>query len=432
MNQYINKILILLSTTLVVSACTIGSDNINKQEISGSGIDQVNISSTFSCILHNNKPSCWGNNSKGSLGNGSTTSSFSPQQVINLKNINKIIVAGYSVFAMDINNHIYGWGGIIADPNKEENIAEKTELTLTPKRLTIQEYLNEEESITDIATTTGNNRYNSQYLLTSSGQILSYGDNSRGQLGQDSVGDIGISYPINTVVSNQKYSQLAHGSEGYSQCAITDDKQQVDCWGDNSNHQISEQGTIMITKPTKMKMPVQESIKTVSIAPDHICILTYVGNIYCQGGNKDGQVGINSKDSIVPQLTKVAVENGIKFVDLETSDSSTIATTDTTTGTDIYAWGQTYGPESSGTNFLKPTKIDVNNKMNQFKDTDTVKQYKATIYSASDNNDNKVSILLYQKSSNNITIQGDNEGGKLGTGNEEDVKKPQTIKLNIS
>ena len=84
--------------------------------LAGKTIKQMSVEFSTSCVVaSDNKVYCWGNNSKGQLGNGSTANSNVPvavnmSGVLVGKTIKEVTTGGFHTCALDTSNKMYCWG----------------------------------------------------------------------------------------------------------------------------------------------------------------------------------------------------------------------------------------------------------------------------------------------------------------------------------
>lgn len=216
---------------------------------------------------------CWGDNSKGQLGIGSTTDKYSPLLVSSLSNVTKISLGSLHTCAIgDLasdTNSVFCWGdntyGQLGDGN---NTLQKSPIFIA-------------NGLTDIQL--GSNH---SCALDSSGSIYCAGDNSKGQLGT------GNTTSSNTPVKNAFISgakQLSAG--GNRTCAILTDNS-LSCWGDNSTD--SSKNYLSLTdagfKPEKI---IGDLTSVIQVGSSHTCALVN-SKLECWGGsNSSGQLGYN-------------------------------------------------------------------------------------------------------------------------------------------
>lgn len=167
-------------------------------------------------------------------------------------------------------------------------------------------------------------------VLTSNGDILSWGCGLRGQLGHGDINSIEIPIVIEALAGIKIIDIGAGGFHSTAVSAFGD----LYCWGWNTNGQL---GITKVTKLTFHNLPTnnqvvftlpqivdiesnndQESVKTVHCGHKHTLILTESKKLFCSGLNNFGQLGMQ-KDEIVHEtckfkLLKKAIDVNTKLV----------------------------------------------------------------------------------------------------------------------
>lgn len=208
---------------------------------------------------------CWGSNSYGQLGNGSTsvTSSTIPVQVVtgiganaaNLSNIKSVYVDGvygYLACAIDTSTKVWCWGygeeGALGNGSSSYNtvIAAKVQ-TMEGMDFTGADQLSvaEDHVCAHVPAPADAG------LAAGSGQVWCWGANSEGQLGQGMTSSNPITYPVQVAAL---FSDALSVSVGYEiSCALADDTT-VYCWGSNSDNGLgigaSSSTTQQVSSPT--------------------------------------------------------------------------------------------------------------------------------------------------------------------------------------
>ena len=119
----------------------------------------------------------------------------------------------------------------------------------------------------------------------SSGNLICWGDDDKGQLGTFSIGSIGESSDI---------MEWTHISLGESHTCAVADGTDVYCWGDNSLNQIGFGLGLSSNTPILIqKFP--EGVQEVESGHHHTCIKLTSNDVKCWGWNAHGQAGIRTE-----------------------------------------------------------------------------------------------------------------------------------------
>jgi alpha-tubulin suppressor-like RCC1 family protein len=133
--------------------------------------------------------------------------------------------------------------------------------------------------------------------LSSDGTAYCWGDNTYGQLGNNSLNTSGI--PSHVVGPGGTgtltgITKIAGGQNDF--CAVSAGN--VYCWGSNSNGQLGNNSVVNSSVPVEVLGPggtgVLSSVTSVSVGYFATCAVTSAGSAYCWGMNSSGQLGNNS------------------------------------------------------------------------------------------------------------------------------------------
>jgi alpha-tubulin suppressor-like RCC1 family protein len=123
--------------------------------------------------------------------------------------------------------------------------------------------------------------------VTATGQVLAWGSNSNGQLGDDSNTDsdtpVPVQFPAGTVVT-----QVAAGR--INSIALTSTGL-VYAWGDNQYGQLGNGSNISSSVPVKVHLPRGAKAISVGMSYNYAVALTTAGTVLTWGYNGSGQLG---------------------------------------------------------------------------------------------------------------------------------------------
>ena len=240
----------------------------------------------------------WGNNEKGQLGQGtSSTESRPPQQALPYTHAAKSFVqvsAGPShVLATSSDGLVFSWGDnssgqlgrAAGGVGSHYSTADPTVVEL-PKGVTITQV------------TAGGK---TSLALAADGSVYSWGDNSSGQLGRTPSASepADRAYKMSTA-DGVSFSKI---SAGYRHILAVDSDGNAYSWGYGST-----------TQPSKVVLP--EGIKTrqVSAGHDYSLITGSDGNIYSWGDNSSGQLGQDTGGETTNQPGKAVTLDGGTYI----------------------------------------------------------------------------------------------------------------------
>jgi alpha-tubulin suppressor-like RCC1 family protein len=214
---------------------------------------------------------CWGGNSDGELGTGTTTSITTPPSTDVLTGVQAIAAGGYHTCALTNAGAVRCWGnngyGQLGDGSLDN-----VRLSPTP------------EVLTDVQAITAGVYHTC--ALTRAGTVRCWGWNQYGQLGDGTLTN--RSAPSTDVAINTAVQAIAAGG-GFT-CALTAGGS-VRCWGDNVNGELGD-GLVVGQRSTPgPDVPIGAPVKGIATGDSHACVVTTGGSIQCWGANREGQLG---------------------------------------------------------------------------------------------------------------------------------------------
>ena len=286
-----------------------------------SGAKAVATGGNFSCaLMTSGTVSCWGSNSLGQLGNGSTTGSDVPVQVSGLSGVTAITTGNTHACALLSNGSIDCWGendygavgnGSTTGPQQCVSGSSATVCSTSPVQV---------QGITNaIAIGAGGN-------ITCA--VLA--NNTMDCWGLGALGTIGISETQNsaTPVAISGLSGVTGLAVGLGTVCALVSGGTVDCWGSDYYAQLGN-GTAaeVVASPA----PVMNLTGAVAISAGYVgvCALLSNGTVDCWGDNSDGEIGTGSTTG--PQQCPSGA-GGFQCADQATAVSSLSGATAISTG----------------------------------------------------------------------------------------------------
>jgi alpha-tubulin suppressor-like RCC1 family protein len=266
----------------------------------------------------------------------------------NLGQINKIFSNYRNVYYIDVNNKLFGYG-----INDQDQLGIESDDVYLPLLLSNNGIL-KDKIIVQVAP--GNNF---GLALDSNGIIYGWGLNNSGQLGNGT--NISSNTPIlvdtSGVLSGKTITNVYAGlASGYA----LDSTGTLYSWGLNTYGNLGNNSLINTNTPGIVIMPSTTFVKV--IATRYVCYaLGADGNIYAWGNGINGSLGSISLGSSIPiPVDNTGVLAGKTIVNIGScngdSDSSSGYAIDNN-GV-VYGWGDnTFGQLSDGTNINRPSPI---------------------------------------------------------------------------
>lgn len=305
------------------------TDRLTPANVSGLGSGVVDISTSGAAngvgtcaVLNTGAVKCWGANTHGKVGDGTTSQRNSPTNVSGLATGASLVSVGTAhACAMMSSGSVKCWGnygnmarlgngniGTSSVPVTVSGISTATSISL----------MNGHACVTLVSTGAscwGDNTYaqtgdmimasrsfalslagnfkvqqmalgeSHSCFLTTAGAVKCIGLNSTGQLGNGT--QVGSSVIVNVSGLSSGVVQIAVGK--YHSCALTT-AGAVTCWGYNSDGQLGDNTTTFRTAPVAVS-GLSSGVVEIAAGNNHTCALMGSGTMKCWGENANGQIG---------------------------------------------------------------------------------------------------------------------------------------------
>jgi alpha-tubulin suppressor-like RCC1 family protein len=250
------------------------TDRMTPVDVSGltSGVDAIAVSGSHTCALTaGGSVQCWGRNSYGQLGDGTTTDRTTPVDVSGLTSGVDAISAGEShTCALTAGGSVRCWGC--------NNHGQLGDGTTTDRNMPV-----DVSGLTSGVDAIAAGDYHT-CALTAGGGVQCWGDNAFGQLGDETTTDRNMPVDVSGLTSG--VDAIAAGR--YHTCALTAGG--VKCWGRNVYGQLGDGTTTRRTTPVDVS-GLASGVDAIAAGEDHTCALTAGGGVKCWGSNEYGQLG---------------------------------------------------------------------------------------------------------------------------------------------
>lgn len=237
-------------------------------------------------LTSDGKIKAWGYNAYGQLGNGTTTNSTTPVQVIGITGVTTITAGGYHSLALTSDGKVWAWG--------HNTYGQLGNGTTTHSSVPVQV-----TGITGTVIAVAAGAYHS-LALTSDGKVWSWGYNDHGQLGNGTT--TSSTTPVE-VTSLTGATAIAAG--GLYTLALTPDGKAW-AWGFNGDGELGNGDT------KNSKTPVQviglTGATAIAAGGYHSLALTPDGEVWAWGYNADGELGngTTTNSSVPVQIIDIA------------------------------------------------------------------------------------------------------------------------------
>jgi alpha-tubulin suppressor-like RCC1 family protein len=293
--------------TLAASAANLANGSSDPFTIRSPLVVAMVSAGYFHACAHttSNASYCWGENTGGQLGDGTTSQRLSPVLVSGPQIFDRISAGRSHTCGLTASGSVYCWGSIPA-ANSTSPVAVSGGLTFA-----------------NVAA-----GYAHNCGVTTSGAGYCWGDNTSGGLGNGSQIATNVPSPVSggltfaSISSGRLFScGLTTAGSGY-------------CWGDNTSGLLGDgTGTRRLTP---VALASQLKFTMIGAGGFHACGLTTAGAVYCWGSNAFGELGTGtSASSLVP----VPVAGGLTFASLSVGNRHNCAVT---AAGAAYCWGDNF------------------------------------------------------------------------------------------
>lgn len=245
-------------------------------------VTAISVGEAHSCaLLARGGLQCWGRNTAGRLGDGTTINRLTPVDVVGLTaNVQAVSAGEDHSCALTTAGGVFCWG--------YNGFGQLGDGTQTDRWIAV------DASGLAIGTTAVDAGDNHTCALAQTGAVLCWGDNKNGQLGDGTRLDHFAPAPVSGLT--EKIVAITSG-DAHS-CALAASGR-VLCWGDNENGQLGN-GTTS-DSPLPVEVAGLTGVRAINAGEHHTCALTPGGAVFCWGRNLNGQVGDNSTaDRLTP------------------------------------------------------------------------------------------------------------------------------------
>ncbi len=329
---------------------------------------------------------CWGYNNFGQLGNGTTTDSAIPVNVVGISRYSIAVAAGQlhscavsaaggvSCWGRNVLGELGNGGTASSGPAQVVGLATGVKTIVSGLQHTC--------------------------ALTTSGGVKCWGKNSDGQLGNGSVSS-SSAVPTDVVGLPSGVSEIAAGND--HTCALLSSGGVV-CWGYNATRQLGNGATTSSAVPVNV-VGVAGAIN-IDAGAGHSCAALSSGGVMCWGTNGFGEVGTG--DLIVPTVPVPAGAVTDQVIRVATGNFFTCGLL---SGQSVKCWGfNSFGALGNGTFSSSVTPVSASGIAG------------AQIVAAGEAH---ACAVLSDRS---VSCWGYNSRGQLGNGNTVDQSLPSTVR----
>ncbi|CAN5389465.1 hypothetical protein BH09GEM1_BH09GEM1_38900 [soil metagenome] len=274
---------------------------------------------------------CWGNGTRGQLGNGSNSSSAAPVSIIADLTGFRIAAGGHfgdHFCGLDAGGAAYCWGSNNAGQLGDGSRVDRNVPTAVAGGLTF----------TMLATGT-------QHTcgVTTAGDIYCWGISFAGQLGDSTIGTSRVVPTKAKTPAGLVFTQVA---AGFNHTCATTTAGDVYCWGINSFGQLGDGTVSSIPRPYPALITGGLKLTRIAAGPSGGCGLTVAGAAWCWGSNSNGQLG---NGSLTTSPAPVLVQGGHVFSAITMGLNRTCGEKGAFAENTVWCWGANSSALANGT-----------------------------------------------------------------------------------
>jgi alpha-tubulin suppressor-like RCC1 family protein len=324
--------------------------------LAGLTLTQISVGSDFACALSSaGSAYCWGVNSSGQLGNGTTVSSNAPVLVSGGLTFTQIDTGATFACALTNAGAAWCWGNDGQDQLGNTTLATNSDVPVA---------------------VTGGLAFAQISLGTSFACALTtavppvpycWGSDSAGQIGNAAAANpqtAPLAVTTSGVLSGLTLTQISAALGGSTACALSSAGAAY-CWGLGTNGELGN-GSTTAAQATAVAVTTSGVLSGVTLTQisggqDQTCALGSTGVAYCWGGNGSGDLGINSTtQSLVPAAVSTSgVLSGKVLTQISASGNFISCALDSFGA--AYCWGLNSlgqaGKPDTAVNFLVPATV---------------------------------------------------------------------------
>jgi alpha-tubulin suppressor-like RCC1 family protein len=263
----------------------------------GGNIQAVAAKGAYTCALTaTGAVRCWGDNSRGQLGDGTTVQRRTPVTVTGLgSGVQAIAPGNQHTCALNAAGGVLCWGD-----NLHGQLGDGT----TAQRLAPVAVSGLGSGVRAISA--GGDH---TCAVTTTGAVLCWGDNIAGQLGDGTIVQRTTPVPVSGLGSGVQAIALGY----YHSCALST-AGAVSCWGYNAVGALGDGTTGDANQDRLTPVPVVglgSGVRGIAAGYEHTCAATTTGAALCWGWNVHGQLGDNSTTQRLSPVPVTGLGSGV-------------------------------------------------------------------------------------------------------------------------
>ncbi len=233
----------------------------------------ITAGASHSCALTSSGGvKCWGDNSRGQLGDGNTAPGLLLVDVVGLSGVTSLSAnaSGYHTCAITTGGALKCWG--------RNDFGQLGDQSTTDRNTPVSAFLN---GSTAVAVSAGGAH---TCIITPAGGVRCWGRNSEGQLGDGTL--VSKTSPVDVVGLGSGVVAIA---SAYSHTCALLATGSVKCWGWNGEGELGNGTTV--SSPTPVDVSGLPVVARIATGGNHTCVIASDATVRCWGRNTEGQLG---------------------------------------------------------------------------------------------------------------------------------------------
>lgn len=299
-----------------------------------SGVKHLGLGDMHSCaVLDAGSVKCWGSNYYGQLGTGNTTNSSVPVNVTGLPSVASVSGGFYHTCVLTAAGGVMCWG-YNANGQLGNGSTAQSSYPVNVTGLS-----------SGVAGLDAGANFNC--VLTVNGGVKCWGYNLQGQLGNNTTNSSSIPLDVSGLTSG-----VSKISAGLSACAVTTGGA-AKCWGTNVDGLLGDGTTTSRYAPTTV-MGLSSGVTSITTSYFNSCAVMASGGVKCWGRNGQGQLGAGSTINSSTPVDVVGLTEPVTMVSVAQNTVCAITVTNSTK-----CWGYSYGlGNGSSTSSYYPVDVE--------------------------------------------------------------------------
>lgn len=309
--------------------------------------ERVATGAAYTCgVTEEGEAYCWGRNEQGQLGNGDTADQREPVPVATKQAFVEITAARHTC-GLTIDSAIYCWGD-----NRDGQLGDRTKtarsepVPLGGADLTFGRVSAGDQHACELTEGGGLYCWGGSHVGEAYGEVTGMGGHAPDAALRPNATGLGLAFSEVDAAANHA-------------CGLTEDGDAY-CWGNNAAGKLGNGTTRNSDKPVRVTGDL--AFAQLSAAGLHTCGVTEQGVAYCWGSGRYGRLGVGRDAGLAtchrlspPACTRapMMVAGGHRFVQVSTGRFHTCGVT---REGEVYCWGSNeYGQLGDGTKGSRPT-----------------------------------------------------------------------------